>query len=259
MAFDVARRVLGVTVEHYDTAGRQGAVDAILHYPDGRTAAFEVTRLAGPGELQLDSILGRQGHSWPNPGNWWWTINVDSVADIPRLRSCYASILQTCESLGVQRPDSLGWTDHARDDEDLQWLAESSVRMVGHPEVPSRTDDKVRDVMVVRGAVGGAVDEALSGLPDALHRAFEADHVRRRIGKLGRAAQTERHLFLILGLTGLAFPVIDGLIVGRALPSEPPPVPTDTVTHLWLAPAWSQRVLLWANNSWSQWHPYDAA
>jgi hypothetical protein len=46
LAFAVAGTVLGVTVESYDRDGRQRAVDAILHYPDGRKAALEVTATA---------------------------------------------------------------------------------------------------------------------------------------------------------------------------------------------------------------------
>lgn len=68
----IVRRVLGVEIEPWDVYGRQNAVDALLHYPDGRVAAFEVSKLAADGAIHLDSLLGREDFSWPLPGRWWW-------------------------------------------------------------------------------------------------------------------------------------------------------------------------------------------
>jgi hypothetical protein len=45
----IAERTLGAIATPYDVAGRQGAVEAFLDYPDGRRAAFEVTQLATDG------------------------------------------------------------------------------------------------------------------------------------------------------------------------------------------------------------------
>src|SRR4051812_36901253 len=99
VAFEVVRRVLRVEVEHYDTDGRQGVVDALLHYPDGRVAALEVTTLAADGRQQLDALLGAEDFAWPNPGVWWWSINIGDVADLPRLRECYKFIILMCEEV----------------------------------------------------------------------------------------------------------------------------------------------------------------
>jgi hypothetical protein len=40
----IAERCIGVEAVAWDVAGRQGAVEAILTYPGGRTAGFEVTK-----------------------------------------------------------------------------------------------------------------------------------------------------------------------------------------------------------------------
>jgi len=53
----IAERVLGVVAEPWDVGGRQGVVDAMLVYPTGRRAAFEVTALSGDGALQTVSLL----------------------------------------------------------------------------------------------------------------------------------------------------------------------------------------------------------
>ncbi|MGI5506296.1 hypothetical protein [Lentzea sp. CA-135723] len=52
-AFAVVGKVLGVTVEEYDVLGRRAAVDALLHYPDGRIAALEVSSLGPPEEARV--------------------------------------------------------------------------------------------------------------------------------------------------------------------------------------------------------------
>ena len=61
-------------------AGRQGAVEAFLDYPDGRRGAFEVTWLATDGgkSLQLQSLLRSDGFGLPSPGKWWWTIEIST-------------------------------------------------------------------------------------------------------------------------------------------------------------------------------------
>ena len=68
LAFAVAGSVLGVTVEPYDRNGRQRAVDAILHYADGRKAALEVSATGPDSETRVQHYLGQRGHSQSVPG-----------------------------------------------------------------------------------------------------------------------------------------------------------------------------------------------
>jgi len=63
LAFAVVAAVLGVTVEHYDREGRQRAVDAILHYADGREAALEVSATGPDSAVPIQHYLGQRGHS----------------------------------------------------------------------------------------------------------------------------------------------------------------------------------------------------
>ena len=83
----IAERALGATATANDVPPKQGAVEAFLDYPDGRRGAFEVTKLATDGgvSLQLESLLARDGHGWPLPGQWWWTIKVGHPRDLLRL------------------------------------------------------------------------------------------------------------------------------------------------------------------------------
>lgn len=252
----IAERVLSAVAVPWDVDGRQGAVDAMLTLPDGRQAALEVTALAGAGALQTDVLLGRDDFGWPSPGRWWWTVQVGSPRDLPRLRASYSRIALLCEAAGVTRPEQL-WRRHEDVEPDIMWLVEESTSdMCGHPEVPAVDGDKVRDTMIVPAGRGGGVDHLLRGLKKALIEAFAAPPMPRHLDKVARAEADERHLFVPVHRSALPFAVADGLWTGTRLPPEPPPLPAE-VTHLWLAPALGRRVLLWSPRGWEEHHPYD--
>ncbi len=254
----IAERVLqGVEAEAWDVEGRQGAVDAMLTYAPGRRAAFEVTVLAADGALQSEGILHQSDYQWANPGQWSWSIAIAKPEDIPRLRSLYGEIILRCEAAGAVRPEQLQWDLHQRD-EDLRWLVEESdSEMHGHPVVAAREGDKVRDVMVTPRGRGGGTDDSLDGLHAALEEAFLRPHMAKHVKKLAAAEADERHLFVPVHMSALPFPVFYGLAFGTQLPREAPPSPAP-VTHLWLAPSHSRRVLLYdADNGWKQYEPYN--
>jgi hypothetical protein len=255
----VAERVLGVVAIAHDVAGRQGAVDAFLEYADGRRAAFEVTRLAGDqGALQLDQLLSRDGHAWSLPGNWRWTVSIGSPRDLPRLREVFRKIVLMCEEVGVAQPEQLRWMADIEPDADLAWLVEdSTVRMQGHPNVSAVAGQGVLRATITLPSLGGFVDETLAGLEAALSTALAAEHIRRRVAKLSRTQADERHLFVFVGMRDLPFNVADALAFGDAIPPGPLPLMSG-ITHLWLAPHPSNRVLLAAPDGWIEAHPYDS-
>lgn len=251
----IAERVLNAVAEPWDVNGRQGAVDAMLTLHDGRRAAFEVTVLASAGALQTGALLSRDGLQWPSPGQWWWTVEVGSPADLPRLRQNYARIALLCEAAGTPRPQQL-W--QRRDvDPDIAWLVEeSSSDMWGYPNVAAVEGEKLRPTMVVPPGRGGGVDHSLVGLRGALGAAFQEPHMARHLVKVARADADERHLFIPLHMSALPFAVADALWTGTALPPDPPPLPSR-VTHLWLDPRLGRRVLLWTPKGWQEHHLYD--
>lgn len=254
-ACTTAERVLGAVAEPWDVRGRQGAVDAMLTLADGRRAAFEVTALAEDGALHLDAMLSRDGFQWPNPGRWWWTVSMGSVRDLPRLKKIYPRVIEMCEAAGTAHPERLRRVSGV-DDEDLTWLVkESASSMRGAPDLPSRDGDVVRDVMVTPDGRGGVVDRSLSGLAPALRDAFRKKHLAAHLNKVALAGADERHLFIVLHDSALPSSVTDGLSMGDRLPPAPPPLP-EGVTHLWLAPQFGLRLLLWTPDGWQQ-HPYD--
>ena len=251
----VAERVLGARADAWDVDGRQGAVDGMLRLIDGRKAAFEVTTYAPEGAIGTDSVLGRSGNAWPAPGKWWWTIQVGSFRDIPELRKRYVRIAQLCEQEGVTRPQDLRYHGPKPPDSDVVWLVErSSSNMMGHPEVPARDGDLVRDAMVTQVGRGGGVDHTFSGLRTALADLFEDPNIVKHVAKLRRTAADEHHLYVAVHLQALSFAIADALMFGDSTPTGMPILP-DGVTHIWLAPPLGPRVLLGCTEGWAS-HRY---
>ena len=188
-------RATGATAHAFDVGARQGAVDVELTYPDGRRAALEVTSHAGEGVRQTYAVLERDGYSWPNPGQWFWSADVGNPADIPRLRQCYAELILLCEAEEVVWPHDMSWLWHG-DREALRWLVrESSCRLWGNPDIPSRG----HGVMVTPSGSGGAVDTELASLNAEIERVLSLPVMARHVEKVGRADAEEHHIFVNLG------------------------------------------------------------
>lgn len=250
----IAERSLGVVAEAWDVGGRRGAVDAMLTYPDGRRAAFEVVKLAAEGVLHTEHLLARDNHIWPLPGRWSWSIAVGSQRDIPRLQAVYENIIRSCEAADVEQPHvHYGWLLSA--DPDVKWLVqESSSRMLGNKRVPAT---EMAGAILMRPARAGVVNQSMSGFTDGLSVAFEQPHMPRHFEKLAKAEGAERHLFIILHDSVLPFSIASELMFDHTIPPEAPPLPNH-VTHLWLADGFSRRVLLWnSSDGWRNFYPYD--
>jgi len=250
----VAERTLDVIATGWDVKGRQGAVDAFLEYRDGRRAAFEVSKIAAAGALQMDSLLGHDDFTWPRAGQWWWEISVGSRRDIPQLRERYARVIAVCEAAGVTRPEHLAYRGVDLDP-DIGWVVNSSTTMWGYPDVPAVDGDRVRDVMVLPAGRGGATDSTLAGLHATLVEELATPQMSRHVAKLLATDADERHLYLPVHLSAWPFDVADALASSDSLPPDPAPLP-DGITHLWLAPQFGKRVLLWAPNGWRQSLPH---
>jgi hypothetical protein len=248
----IAERALGATATPNDVAGRQGAVEAFLDYPDGRRAAFEVTRLAtdGGASLQLDSLLERDGFHWPSPGKWWWNVQIGHPRDLPRLREIFDKIVLLCESIGVREPRRLPSAEI--DDDDVRWLVEeSSVDMRGHLSRLATDERRVPASIITQPGVGVFPYETFNGLDEALSAAFHTTNIQRHLAKLTRTQADERHLFLVVDVYDLPFSLYDALVFGERLPAGVPALPDD-LTHLWLAPQACRRVLIGTRRGWSE-------
>lgn len=103
-AFHYVPVILGVEIEPYDHSGRQGAVDGLLHYPDGRVASLEVTSAAAQGRRQLYSLLATN-QILPDPGDWTWSASIDDPKDFPDFRERVQRIISKSEARGITHPE----------------------------------------------------------------------------------------------------------------------------------------------------------
>lgn len=255
-ACTVVERVLGVRTEAWDIDGRQGAVDARIHYPDGRLGVLEHSVLAQQPDMELDARLMAQRDGWPLPGRWWWSVQIAQPDYLARTRAVFERVVLLCESHNVTQPVRLPLSIQ-HDDPDVRWLlVESASSLMGHPTVPAREGTRTRTAMITGASMGGAVDDELVGLNAALDDALTLTHLAERVRKLRRHEADERHLFIPIHERALPYVIFGGLAFGERVPEEPPPIPPG-ISHLWLAPNFSQRVLVGTTLGWEQHHPYD--
>lgn len=237
--------VTGARAIAHDVAGRQGAYDVALTYPDGRRAALEVTTHARPGIRPGGVLLRRSRTVWPNPGRCGWGIVLGAPHDIPRLRAVYGRAITTCEALGATDPASL--PDHVLDsDPELRWLATQSASALvaapgGDPERAVRPTP-----VTVTLRPDGHLASSPESLTDAVSHLLLVPHVARRAAKVAAATGVdERHLFVGIGEGGLSDAVYRGLSapVG-SLPRADPEIEETRLSHLWLTTDWGGSPLL---------------
>ncbi|TDD57691.1 hypothetical protein E1263_22630 [Kribbella antibiotica] len=229
----------GVTAEQRDCCGRQGAVDFLLRYPDGREAALEVTSEAMPRARQLNSLL--ENKALPNPGNWTWSATVGDPRDLPELDARCERIILACEAAGIREPRYAYelWPANS----DINWLMRSSVDMYGSPDLPKVSDGREVPFNVTPGSIGGGTSETLNEFGEVFQDLLGLENVQRHVAKLVRSGQTERHLFLVCGMTALPYSVFSALALRDVMPPTSPPLPVG-VTHLWLMVEFSRWVFL---------------
>lgn len=247
-AFDLVPQFLDVIVEPYDHSGRQSAVDALLHYADGRVAAMEVTSTAGAGQRQLYALLAKRYETLPNPGEWTWLASVEHPRDLPELAERCGRIILTCEAHGVRNPryaHDLYFAGEA----DIAWLMRSTAELHGSPDLPKWDAARKRDrpLFVTVGGRGGTVDESLSGFALAMDEITAQEHVQKRVAKLAASEHAEKHLFVLIDDSAIPFPVFYALVQRDVTPPIPPKLPAP-VTHLWLLVTFTPSLFLVTND-----------
>lgn len=223
-AFNVVGRVLGVEVEHFDTGGRQGAVDGILHYPDGHRAALEVSSIGPESEAKIMGALNDQRHRRDIPDlSRVWSVDVPNdylPRDLPKVDAA----LLRCERDGFDSLDDALWDDESRA---LLTLGVSAFVV----EVAGPVEPKA--YVHVHGP-GGWEGQGIEPLPDELAAHLDAREMQDNLAKLAASGIEERHLFLMVRPSAFSFPVYDSLSFGGSPPTRPPQLPA-VLTEVWLA------------------------
>ncbi|WP_156757007.1 hypothetical protein [Actinokineospora pegani] len=249
-ALAVVGRVLGLSVEEYDVDGRQGAVDALLHYPDGRVAALEISSLGPADEARIMNVLDRHGYKRSVPGlSGSWITQVPRDFHPGNLR-LLDEVLRHCENLGLTNLRQAENTSPAAEE-----LLDLGVRATTTTSKPATGD---ATVWVVTAPVGGFVDTGGLELPRQVDTALLDEKMQGKIDKLAASGCEERHLFLSVRPQALTFAAYDNLSFGGKLSSEPPQLPSG-LSQLWLASGWQQGgvVRAIAGRQWRREHPFD--
>ncbi len=256
--FEIFRRVMGQRVEPYDHSGRQGAVDGIVTYADGRTAAVEVTSTGPAVRRQLEALLAADRFRWPCRCTWRWTLSIDDPKEIPKAKAVLQEVVDACEAAGVSRPHQLSY-EVLDVDADLQWAADSSVLFNGSSMLgPNVAPDGSTFAWVHPGSIGGFPGEdGFATLGAELGTVLTTEPVSKRVEKVSGAEADERHLMVGVNLTAFSFPVISALMDEDTQPSSPPTGLPDAVTHLWLIPQYGKRVLVFADDGWTSHEVFD--
>ena len=224
-AFAVVARVLGATVEPNDIGGRQGAVNAILHYPDGRTAALEVSSIGPESEAGIINYLGARGHFKSIAGvTRRWLIQVPRDFHPADMRKV-DKVLPRCEASEAENLSEL-----AGEGGDIDDLLSQGVRATTSA---TGAADTAGSRVYFATTMGGSPGSGMASLPDELAEALRTPKMQSKIGKLAVAGLKERHLFLVVRPSAFGWPVYDGLAFGGPLPTGTPRLPDD-LSQVWL-------------------------
>ncbi|MGW9269047.1 hypothetical protein [Microbacterium sp. NPDC055599] len=231
----------------YDTDGRQGAVDFVLQWYDGRRAALEVTMVTEPASIAWQSMAMKDGWRWPASTGWEFR---PAEANFPYkfVRSVAVRAAALCDALGVDDLDLINSSILAADAELSIFLAEGYGTLRRTNLSPGITVYPVTRT------------EFLDREPSDFARVIESwrdhAHIGPHIDKLIRAEGiSERHLFLV---------PTDDVLPSRFFTDdfEPPrsrPAGYDAIDVLWIwSNYWHRYLKLQGESSaWIRFPPRD--
>ncbi len=247
LSFAVAGAVLGVTVEPYDRDGRQRAVDAILHYEDGRRAALEVSATGPDGEVPIQHYLGQRGHSRTIAevaGTW--------VVQLPR--TFHPADMRKVED-GLRRCEERGLM-HLSDLATAEPYSGQLIRQGVRADLIDATGARVHFVLF---PTAGPVGSGRGVLPDELDVVLGLERTQSKLRKLAATGLAERHLFLMVLPGTFSHPVFDTLAFSGRLPDAAPQLPGG-LSQVWLLTGVRAGGVIRAisGERWRRDDPYDA-
>jgi hypothetical protein len=253
LAFAVVRRVLGVPVERHDRDGRQGAVDALVRYPEGRPAALEVSSIGPQGEARIWNFLGRQGYTRAVPGlTRTWALHLPRDFHPADMRIADEA-LPWCDRRAIIR-----MRDAAGQDDGVDRLLTLGVRAHVLENAASDTRGTRPRVYVSLPPIGGFPGRGTETLAGELAEMLRAPKIQSKISKLAATGLAERHLVLIVRPSAFSYPVYDALAFGGTLPGHAPSLPAG-LSQLWLLTGIREGgvVRAVAGDRWSRSDPFD--
>ena len=172
-AITVAGRVLGTDVREHDIDGRQHAVDAIVHYRDGRTAALEVSSVRAEKDAGITGFIAERGASRTVTGlrrNWLVEVPQDfHPADVRKVEDA----LRACEEHGMHRLQDLAGHDRA-----VREMLDGGLRGHAADGPGDAQDTSGSRVYLMLRPLGGFTGRGLAALPGELADVLETGLMR---------------------------------------------------------------------------------
>lgn len=252
-AITVAARVLGAEVQEHDIDGRQHAVDAMVHYRDGRTAALEVSSVRAEKDAGILGFIAERGASRTVAGlRRSWLVEVPQDFHPADVRIVEGA-LRAWEEHGMDRLQDLAGHDRA-----VREMLDGGLRGHAAAAPGGAQDASGSRVYLMLRPLGGFTERGLAALPGELAEVLETRLMRAKLEKLAATGLAERHLVLLVWPGAFSFSVFDGLAFGGTLPVQPLRLPPG-LTEVWLITGVRAggAVRGIAGAGWTRDHPYD--
>ena len=200
----------------YDRDGRQMAVDALLHYPDGREGALEVSSIGPEDEAAITNYLGSRDDGKSITGlTRRWLVDIPRTFHPADLRKM-GGLLRRCESHGAGDLRGLAGLDR-----EVDHLLRRGLRAYAAGPI----DPGHARAYFMASPIGGFSGNGLESLPDELAVSLSTPKIQTKIRKLQASGCSDRHLLLIVRASAFSWPVFEGLAFDASLPGQVPVLP----------------------------------
>ncbi len=229
----------GTVVKQHDDGTENSMYDLDVIYPDGRTAAVEVTTNIHRAALEFMKAVGKDG-PWIEPGlDGCWVVRVQPTYSVKQLRETLPDLLRMYQAMGLEGIDATRWWEPQAGDHVARALGITTAK---HMPTDGRNLGRIlAEPGYDMDKMGGVVPDVGDGLPAWFGEwLVSADNNDNR-AKLEASGKDEHHLFLIAaGFGNLPFGVQDMLMRNETpLPTIPLELPPE-ITHGWLLGTWGE-------------------
>ena len=235
----------GAVVTRHDCGGRQGAVDFLILWPDGRQGGLEVTLITEPRSAAWQGMAAKEGWRWPAGTSWEFRAGLVSFP-YRRTRGAVLRAVELCDLWSVDDPTALPAKALVNEHE-LRWFLSDQVgtlrRASLSPGVALYQDVRAEFIDAAPPDFSLVVEGWLR-LP---HMAPHLEKVRNAMGL------DEKHLFLV---------PVDEMLPARYFTDDfaPPhraPVGYDELDGLWVWSNFWHRYLVCRDRTWT-WVSFSA-
>lgn len=242
-AYEVVRRVLNVDVAHVDDNSAAGQFDALITHRDGRTAALEITTVADPRVLEMESF--KPVLEVPDAEGIWIFRHPGHV-QMRAARRHVPTLVRWCCAVGALGTVVL--PDEFKDTVPMRWLRQSRSRLDrirAKEDVPGR-------VHLMAEPIGGTSDSHLENLSYWVEEKQLEPWFAENQTKLARSGLEEQHLFLRVHSSAIPYSLYDGLLAPEEDVLADRPEGMGSITDLWLMTDFGRQVTRWsAETGWS--------